>query len=216
MKSLTLALLGATALFFACKKQPETLVYANYTNLKPGNYWVYDRYSLDTNGIYTPMGKSDSNYVEKDTQLNGQTYHKLMVSNNGSAGGYSPLFLRDSLHYLVNAVGEIRFSSENFTDKLGETYIVAGFSAIPDTIARISTAMTDDGQTTQTPAGAFPTKNFRETYTLWPKYTGYKNKRFLDHRYAENVGLVESTWGFFLADPSGKYIVQRLRKYGSH
>ena len=49
---------------------PAPLVYDNYSQLKVGNYWIYQRFEVDSLGIGTPTSVYDSCYVEKDTLIN--------------------------------------------------------------------------------------------------------------------------------------------------
>src|SRR5688500_17959960 len=67
----------------SCKKEkeispPPAKTYPDYSALKPGNYWIYERFDVDSNGNATPTGIYDSCYVEKDTQINGRTYMKYV------------------------------------------------------------------------------------------------------------------------------------------
>ncbi|MBK8965571.1 MAG: hypothetical protein IPM36_02610 [Lewinellaceae bacterium] len=218
MKNLTLALLGALALFFACRTdQPESPApNANYSNLAVGNYWVYDQYYLDTNGVYTPLGRTDSNFVEKDTLINGQLYFKLMEAlPEGPLPGHRPVFLRDSLHYIVDWQGTIRFSSENTVDTLTSRYFTAIYHPpAVDTFAFIFGKMETPDVQIQTPAGTFTAKNFRETYRMWPAYSNAGDTRRVDHHYVQDVGIVDETLYFYINNPE-YYIVRRLTKYGT-
>ncbi|MBL7774953.1 MAG: hypothetical protein JNK89_03075 [Saprospiraceae bacterium] len=220
MKNLNWALLCAMAALWACQKEPSnpTLLFDNYSNLATGNYWVYEQYLLDSSGVYTPRNQTDSNYVEKDTLIDGRSYFKLQVVVAGAPPNvYQAVFLRDSLHYLVDASGRILFSSQNTTDTLDARHFVVQLSHNPptqDTVAYISGKMQPNDETVQVPAGAFVTKNFRETYQMWPKYSAGGPVRYLQHRYAKNVGLVEETMGFYVGDASGKYLVRRLKRHG--
>ena len=219
MKNLTLALLGVLASLWACKKEQAGPAFDNYFQLETGNYWIYDQYSLDTNGVYTLLGKTDSNYVEKDTLIRGETYFKLMeVNAEGPPNTYIPKYLRDSLHYVVDWQGRILFSSENISDTLDARHFVAYYppAGLADTTAFIFAQMQPGDETVQVPAGTFTTKNYRETYQMWPKYSQSGALRFLDHRYAKEVGLVEETLYFYINDASKRYFVRRLKAYGKN
>ncbi len=216
MKNLTLTLLCVLAGLWACKKDPTQPIYGNYSNLAIGNYWLYDQYELDTNGVYTAINRTDSNYVEKDTLIHGETYFKLMVENSeGPQNVYTPNYLRDSLHYIVNWQGRILFSSENVTDILHTNYLWTDHTQL-DTLVFISGRMQPGEHVLQVPAGSFTTKNYRETYQIWPKYAQGGALRFLEHHYAKDVGAVEETFGFYISDKSGKYFVRRLKAYGKN
>ena len=210
MKNYLIILLFAIA--FGCKDaNDETypVSYPDFANLKVGNYWIYERFHLDSNGVYTALGVFDSTYVEKDTLINGLTYYKYMEDQFLSPPGYDAVFLRDSLHYLVNVDGKILFSSQNFSDALWLAY--ATFNAgNSDTICQIYRKMTDDNALVSLPAGTYVTKNAQEVYLLYPGFDMGGKIRRLEHRYAENVGLVEETSPFFISDLSKSYTVRRL------
>ena len=214
MKHNTVLFALAVCCILACKKEKdEPLVYSDYGNLNAGNYWIYQRFQFK-DGVYTAQNKIDSNYVEKDTLIGGQTYAKLRtITFQSNSTTYQNTFLRDSLHYLVNERGNILFSSENFTDT-----IVSGYEVIqnpgPDTLSYVFTKMTDDQAIADVPAGSFATKNFKTTYLLFPKYTQNGNLREVNRRYAENVGLVEETLGAYIGSPI--YTVRRLVRYGKN
>jgi hypothetical protein len=40
--------------------------------------------------------------------------------------------------------------------------------------------------------------------------------RYQQHRYAEDAGWVEQTIGFYISDPSKRYLVRRLLRQGSN
>lgn len=49
------------------KPEPDTPgTYPNYSQLKAGNYWIYQQYHIDSLDNATPTTKYDSCYVEKD------------------------------------------------------------------------------------------------------------------------------------------------------
>lgn len=205
------------ALFlFACKKdQPANMVeYADYANLKTGNYWLYERYRLDADGTYTPLGIFDSTFVEKDTLINGNTYFKYMEDQLGTQPGYEATFIRDSLHYLVNSAGRILFSSENFVDTFAQHYEVFenGSHSNLDTLFFSYTKMADDSFSAVTPAGTFVTKNVQQVYVMHPPFDTNGKVRSLQKRYAEGVGVVEETLPFYLS--ASWYHVRRLVRYG--
>ena len=218
MKNTLIILTLASLATIGCKDANDEVypaVYPDFTNLKVGNYWIYERYNLDSNGVYTTLGIFDSTYVEKDTLINGQTYFKYMDDWYGSPAGHDATFLRDSLHYLVNSSGRIQFSSENFTDTLWQDHISFGVGST-DTICRIYCKMTDDNLPVNTPAGTFVSKNAQKVFLMYPDFDNGGPVRNLQNRYAENVGLVEETFPFFIADPSKRYTVRRLVHQGQN
>ena len=101
---LTLALVSTA--IYSCKKKktdpPPATVYANYAQLKVGNYWVYEQFEIDLAGNAASKNIFDSCYVEKDTMINAKSYFKVVKPNQNSISQKDILFLRDSLHYIVN------------------------------------------------------------------------------------------------------------------
>ena len=197
-----------TLLFLAgCKKDdPPAAVYPDYFNLEVGNYWKY-RYYDQVNGVQTPTSEFDSIKVEADTAINGQRYFKV-VSYFYPDPSPRVSFLRDSLHYVVNRLGIIQFSSENFTDTLHSGYLRNG----SDTIAYFFSQMTDNDLVIDVPAGSFATKNFQTTQMLQGFFTPDDQRRYWHRRYAEDVGLVEEFLPYLSSEENGR--VRRLVEYG--
>lgn len=222
MKNLLLLFILAMMAFAACKDYEYDIYpinYPDYANLEPGNYWVYERYKLDSTGVYTPLGIFDSVFVEKDTVIGGFIFYKYMEDQFGTTPGYEAVFLRDSLHYLINSAGQLLFSSENFSDTLWDytiTILNGGSPTSIDTICDIFRKMTDDNLDVSVPAGTFSSKNAQLVYLMYPDFDYGGPVRKLERRYAENVGLIEETLPFFLADQSKSYTVRRLVRYGNN
>lgn len=101
----------------ACKKKnktPETPIETpaayNYT-ANPGSYWVYDWYQVDSLGNETYTNLRDTVYVEKDTVINGNTYHKFTGTELGNIAMVR--YERDSSGFIVDHHGEILYSFNN-------------------------------------------------------------------------------------------------------
>jgi len=207
-KTIFLPLAMAVVLIAACKKEPAApTVFPDYSNLAVGNYWIYQQFEVDEAGNAVPKNVFDSAYVEKDTLINSETYFKVFRKNPYSMKpDYS--YLRDSLHYLVDAAGTIHFSSQDFETTFRSYAILA---VPPDTIARVSLKMADKDLSVETPAGTFITSNFQETFIIYPNWVHGVNPRTINIRYAENVGIVVERLPFFLSNP--KYLEKRLIRY---
>lgn len=210
--------------FSSCKKDSIPLpkknvqetpatVYPNYSNLKVGNYWIYERFRIDSLGNAVSVGIVDSCYIEKDTIIHGDTYYKYTgpefnsMSNPSIASPVRSGFLRDSLSYLIDSYGNIMFSSQNF-------YVFdSGYNIAPpnDTIYNFITQITDYGMNTTVPAGTYVTTNLQTSYTFYNGYIIYWKTRTKNTRYAENVGMVSQDWGFFLGMPD--YWQRQLIRY---
>ena len=186
----------------ACKKDesndptPPTPT-ANYTQLKVGNYWIYERIKTDLFGNVTFLGTIDSCYVMADSTINGNTYHKYI------APGYPTLadsiyFLRDSSSCLVSASGEILFSFNNFSTTFEDYY---SFVNVTDTLCHITTYMTDKDSVITVPAGNFTTSNFQKQYIMYPPYNTAGTYRYINNRFADGVGLIKQTLPFFASSP---------------
>ncbi len=191
----------ALTLLGACKKDepnvvPET-IYPDYSCLKVGNYWIYERFTVDTLGEATSLNKFDSCYVEKDTLINGVTYAKLVKPHP-----HLPTLvfecLRDSLHYIVDQTGAIKLSSEDFSTVFLTRYILMSNG---DTIYTATVKMDDINQLTNVPAGEFITMNYKTTYKLNPEYNDYTNK-VSNRKYAKEVGLVVETLPMYATEPT--------------
>lgn len=198
MRNVMLLAMVAFVLLSACKKDEPNInpekVYPDYACLKVGNYWVYERFRVDTLGEATSLNKFDSCYVEKDTLIHGETYAKL-VKRHPHLSEVVFEYLRDSLHYIVNPAGKIKFSSEDFT-----TIFLTQASLGPheDTLFVATVKMDDINQRTIVPAGEFTTLNYKTVYKINPKYTQFTEK-ISNMKYAKDVGLVVETLPMYTA-----------------
>lgn len=217
MNKPTFALIAAVAIVFSfsCKKTKyvykNPVVYEDYTALKPGNYWVYQNYKLDSaNGAAHALGTYDSCFVEKDTVINGDTFHKYfdVLYGSGSQAEYQVWFLRDSSGYTITDRGNILFSSTDF-NTVFRTYTYGPNAATPDTLT-ITEQMGFKDATTVVDAGTFTTSTFRRIYHFPAGYK-YGSSREYDFRYAKGIGLVSKTTAFYTATP--ELYERRLVRY---
>lgn len=122
MKNLVFVIIAVlSVLAISCKKNHEEQIpvaKADYFQLKVGNYWIYQGYNIDTNGVATPSVEYDSAHIEKDTVIRGFTYYKLLENIFVMFPEQFASYLRDSSGYLVNSYGQILASDFNFTDTL--------------------------------------------------------------------------------------------------
>ncbi|MBL7936468.1 MAG: hypothetical protein JNM51_11750 [Bacteroidia bacterium] len=226
MKSLlSLTILSIVISFYSCKKDKkvepvEELVntsgttYPNYSNLKVGNYWIYQRFEIDTLGNATPLAIIDSCYIEKDTVIRGNTYYKYTgpefhsLMSPTAPSTVRSMFLRDSLSYLITSYGDILFSSQDFTTVFDSGYIITPPN---DTVCKFVLKMNDYNMNIITPSGTYVTSNFQTSYNFYHNYIIYGETRYKNVRYAENIGMVTQDWGFFLANPN--YWQRQLIRY---
>jgi hypothetical protein len=205
--------LSAIALFLGSCKQDESAppaTYPDYGRLQVGNYWIYQRFVVDTLGNATPTAVFDSCYVEKDTLINGNTFAKICKP---WPWGTSPKqefeYLRDSLHYLIDPSGRVRFSSEDFI-----TVFYDYISVKPDdgdTVYRSTVKMEEKDLLITTPAGDFSTSNYKTTYKMYPPYNVYSIYRYSHKRYAKDIGLIMETLPIFASVPTT--MERRLVRY---
>ena len=208
----------------SCKKEKQAapvtpvdsntvVTYANYTNLKPGNYWIYQQFTLDSlHGTATALPYFDSCYVEKDTLINNINYHKYCapVYGSGTPSSYEATYLRDSLSYTVNSKGGIIFSSLDFSTVFKTTTYSNPLAGITDTIT-ITYQMGFKDSMITVPAGTFKTSTYRQIYHMPPPKYMFGPERDYDNSYAEHVGLVRSTLGMYAMPPT--IVERRLVRY---
>ncbi|HEX8517596.1 MAG TPA: hypothetical protein VF868_15470 [Bacteroidia bacterium] len=208
-------ILAAVFCFNSCKKEedPEPVnptpagpvVYPNYSKLAIGNYWVYQRFNLDTSGNYTPT-VIDSCYIANDTVIGGKTY--FVYTEPYISGGTNTKLLRDSLHYILD-MHRIIFSSQDFTSIFKTGYQVA--MPINDTICRYESKMTERNLVVHQPAGTYITHTFITNYYMYPAYSNGGSTRYIYSRYAKDIGIVEESLPFFSSSPN--YEIRQLLRY---
>lgn len=204
---------GLSLIAISCKDDdddntPTPVVYDNYTQLKVGNYWIYQRFDVDSSGTSTPTAIYDSCYIEKDTIIAGFTYYK-MIRPSLDPQIQSKFFVKDSLHYYVEEGGKILFSSLDFTNTFDDYYITA--SSLSDTICRVVKKMTEKDFLVSTPGGTFQTSNCQSQYQMYPNWAFAGALRFLNTRFAKDVGIVTETLPFFASTPN--HVERRLVHY---
>jgi hypothetical protein len=183
----------------SCKddKQPDPIPdppihYDDYAKLKIGNYWIYQLFDVDSLGNGPALNEFDSTYVSKDTQMIGITYYFLastiLYTNN--------IWIRDSLHYIVDEFGRIMFSSEDFTTAFVSQPLF--FTGSTDTTAWVTRKMADKDLAFTTPAGVFTTSDFQTIYDMYPNYNQAGTRRVVHKRYSKNIGIVSETVPFYI------------------
>lgn len=203
----------ALTLIYGCTKEalpPESSI--KYLNLEVGNCWYYELFRCDANGVYASMHMTDSNYVEKDTVINGLIYLKYIRTGIGTDEqlAHFPVFVRDSSGMLVNQEGHILFSTHNFSDTLYRRHYFrepGGASIV------VTGKMTDPNLPVSVPAGTFITQNFqlKEYY-----HDNSYGPLLANNRYAEGVGLIERNLCSYPDKPGVGYSVLRLTGYRSN
>lgn len=185
-------ILVVIALIFSCKKeknQPKEVVkYSNYSNLKIGNQWIYQVFEYDGKGKITPLDIYDTTVLERDTIINGNLYFKLSIYDYVYEKK-SFEYLRDSLHYIVDINGKIKFSSQDFTSVFYSSY----YKINNDTFFKLTEKMEDKNMLISVPAGNFISSCYRLTFEIYPKFAGSEKIKIRNFRYVENIGLISET-----------------------
>lgn len=199
----------AAVLLISCKKDEgeKTTIYPDYANLKVGNYWIYQRFKIDTTGAETALDKYDSCYIEKDTVINGTTYCKMTRPRLPNHSVYN-YYWRDSLGYVVDTAGIICFSAEDFTTVFDTTYHIETW----DTVFVSTSRMVDKDRLITTPAGDFVTRTFQVRYDLEEWLTPY-SPRYINKRYSKDIGIICETLDIYSSDPA--FTERRLVRYGT-
>jgi len=189
--------------FFSCKDDNENEdenQYPAYSQLKVGNYWVYEIYRIDSTGAETLLEIQDSCYVEKDTLINNTKYFKVVKSYPYSKVWESVSYQRDSLHYIVDSNGEILFSSKDFSNVFRKEYILTTEGG--DTICEVITKMEDMLFVVRSSTATYYAYGAVEQYKMFPDWEQAGNPRYRYFMYSENIGLVCETQPLFSADPN--------------
>jgi len=215
-------LVFAIVLTQACKKKkdpepeqveqpaPATPVIENsaeYAKLKIGNYWIYQEINIDAQGNETPTTNYDSCYIAKDTIIHGSTFFWFK--------NFSPLFsyqefLRDSSNHIINSHGEIIFAANDFTTIFASGSIVDNQPS-GDTIYKYIHKMTNKDAAITLPAGNFTASNFQKKYNIHPNWAQGVPVRYMNTRFAKNVGMITQTLAIFLSITST--VERRLVRY---
>jgi len=98
---------------------PSNLEVAPFSNLETGNYWVYQRYKVDSADNILEVYSVDTFFVSGDSVVNGETYAK--VSRDGISPNMGHLW-RDSANCVVTADHKILFCSDPFDEVIYTVY----------------------------------------------------------------------------------------------
>ncbi|UPT68352.1 MAG: hypothetical protein M0D57_06870 [Sphingobacteriales bacterium JAD_PAG50586_3] len=215
MKNVVVSATMVAIVLFACKKDntqnidstpiPEPKV--SMMPLKEGNYWVYQRFTVDTNGVATTNGQTDSLYISGKEVIHGDTFYVVDGSNYFLFTPYQQqsqkAYLRDSLGYLVDETGNIYYSENNYTDTL--------WSQIDTSYVSRYTFMAYKDSSVTVPVGTFNQTGTLLTTAIFhnPAYP-WGPRRDSYYTYAKNVGLIKRRL-FYSTPPD--YIEFRLLRY---
>lgn len=196
MKKLILCLLALATFLTSCKKDkgdpspsPQSAT-TDYYKLQTGNYWVYERWKVDTNGVETNFGTLDSTYILADTTVNGTTYYDYRYS----LASTFPNWIRDSSGYLVAINGEILCTPSTNTSVFRTGYIFIN----QDTVADLSYYMTQGTINVSVPAGNFLCAELNVAYLFRPPFNttlnNGSNPKIFNDAYAAGTGKVRYSY----------------------
>lgn len=191
-------------LTFSCKKSSNDtapVTQADYYKLKVGNYWIYQGYQIDSNGVATPENLWDSAHIEKDTIIRGNKYYKLW-EKDVTMGMQFQFYLRDSAGYLVDHLGRRSCSVDHFKDTLyvdtANKKLCIGY-----------TQMTGKDSLVTVPGGSFPSITSRMK-VVPTQPTDPHPIRYSYGVYGKSVGMIKSHAFFY---GGGQQFEARMVRY---
>lgn len=184
----------------SCKKEEivEIPEYPTFLPLEVGNYWIYERVRIESDGTETVEG-IDSCFIKRETLKNGRVYYEYA---RPALGGHLITLLRDSLHYIVQGNGTPVFSSEDFDVPMG-SYKKENKSYDARMIPGIKEVTV--------PAGTFNCYQYKETYNdTFPEISRVEYINY-DRYFSENIGIIkENAFKFLYEDDD---VERRLVRY---
>jgi hypothetical protein len=190
----------------SCEKQSDSSLTEpsnSYLPLQIGNYWVYQHVRIDSLNQETLLPQTDSVIVDRDTLINDHSYFILEGTNypfNSDRWGIVDI-LRDSMGYLVDQTGRIKFSDSNFSDILDSKIEVIEM----DTLYSLSYKMETEDNPYTVPAGVFEVLNYKGTVVSHQELPGRENPRYLHTRYSPGVGKVMQSYFYFYSP----YVIEK-------
>jgi len=202
-------------LFFACNRDdddttsipteetPPQKTALEFANLKIGNYWVYEKYSIDADGTESLMPGIDSMYIAGDTIIEDRSYLILM----------DRVFIRGPELLFDSAMTIFTFPERKALFSLDEDFVFnSEFSNQGNAFAELIFQLQDTVTNISVPAGDFNCVNFQGTInSLEPDYE--HGVRISNKFYAEDVGLIMNREPFYSSPTS---LEARLVRYGSN
>lgn len=206
MKRLFILVLAILSILtFSCKKTSNETTSAtspDYYQMKVGNYWIYQNYTIDTNGVVTAGKLFDSAHIEKDTIIRGYTYYKLWENPMLLWKSQLPSYVRDSSGFLISNSGEKLCSDNDFRDTLGiDTMNVNIFKGY--------VKMTGKDSVVTVPVGSFQSITCRMR-VVPTQPTDPHPVRYSYDVYGKNIGKIKSHNFYY---NGGQQIEVRLVRY---
>lgn len=216
------AILAISLAFSACKKDddstnstPQQTDYAGaYMPIYPGNYWIYESWVVDEDGVGAPGMPNgqppvyDSVYAISDTTINGNNYRRYSAPIAAGSKDNDTYAIRDSLGYLVDVNGLVQYAlTDSVSVFASRTFTQPQFS--DDSVVTIQYKR-DGNRQFIAPAGTFNTSDMVYDWSFIPFVSKGRpvSSRHQYTRYARHVGIVSQTMPFYISDP--KYVERRL------
>lgn len=207
--NLLLTSLSCLLLLQACKKEETSPVpgpiaasslgdISEFSNLRIGNYWIYDHYKVDENDNILETVRTDSVWVAGDSVINGVTYK---VVNYAAAGNPGPVFnawlWRDSANHLLqswNSEPDLLFSTgpldQVIYTRTNEAGITWEYTVLPGPVEITVPAGTFSTYLLDQPITDF---NIHPVQAEWKRFRSY---------WSRGIGRVRY-YRFFANDPLG-------------
>lgn len=206
MYKIPLVLCALTLLCLSCRKketvtpkippQPD-VIYPDYAHLKPGNYWIYQVFDIDTFGNATPTAVFDSVYAGPEKEFNGKMFQLRMEPDNAGSKNYTGAYMRDSLYYIVGVSGGISFSSTDFNTIFYSKFF--DWEGSTDTVALVQRKMTDRNTTITVPAGTFLISASSQFWYMYPNYRSGGAVIEQKTKYNIDIGIVSEALPFYVS-----------------
>ncbi|MEZ4806277.1 MAG: hypothetical protein R2815_02225 [Flavobacteriales bacterium] len=195
--------LAALSTLAACRQEDEeiaplppvptqSLDVAAFSQLATGNYWVYQKYSVDSADNVVSVLALDSIFIAGDSIVNGETY--FVVHRNTLSPIWTELW-RDSAGFVITADHEVVFCADPL-DQLIYTEVEGPVGVLLDyTVHSTPESIT-------VPAGTYSTYKMQGEITSiggFPEMADWRRPRSY---WAEDVGRVRY-YQFYAFNPVG-------------
>lgn len=210
-KPFFLVLIALASLCISCSNDDNsvTVPEENFFALKVGNSWVYEHFRRENQvtPVYNSVSVIDSVKIVGTEIIDGNEFFKYRIRTSGnennisfcSPNGERFEYLRDSIGYLVNQFGKVRFSRED-----NQEFLVSDGAIYP-----VYTRRTENIEMITTAAGEFECE-YMEVYARMPP-NGDLLPGLDKKYYTDGIGNVMSTLSF-ASDPI-PVIERRLISY---
>ena len=171
---------------------PAPLEVAAFSNLAVGNYWVYQKYSVDSADNVIQTLSVDSFFVTGDSVVNGVTYWKVY---RNVITPFNAILWRDSAGYLITQYHEVLFCA----DPLDEVIYTVAQGPVG---VQLDYTVYAAPETITVPAGTFSTYKMQCEITSIGGFPEIPDWKRLRSYWAEGVGRVRY-YEFFALNPTG-------------